>query len=136
MIARALRIKGVKNWYFALETALKLNTMTHEYFTMDYVLTDSYRTTKTIKILDLKIKFIKRSSRYFDKGVKKGRGIRYSDPERTVLDLCYREYLMKKEEGHIQPVIDEYIERLDRRRLMDYLGDYPKAFRSMIVVRV
>ena len=59
VIGEGLKIKGVKNWYFGLETALKLNTMTHEYFTIDYVISDQYRTTKTIHILDKDFKFIK-----------------------------------------------------------------------------
>ena len=29
IVSQALIIKGVKNWYFGLETALKFNSMTH-----------------------------------------------------------------------------------------------------------
>ena len=53
MVSNALKLKGVKHWYFGLETALKLNEMTHEYFTINYVMTDSFRTTKVIDILGL-----------------------------------------------------------------------------------
>ena len=35
LVAKGLEIKGVKNWYFGLHTALKINGMTHEYFTID-----------------------------------------------------------------------------------------------------
>jgi len=45
IVALALKEKGVENWYFGLENGLKINNMTHEYFTIDYVITDSYRTT-------------------------------------------------------------------------------------------
>ena len=41
IIKNGLIIKGVKKWYFGLETALKLNNMTNEYFTIDYVVNDS-----------------------------------------------------------------------------------------------
>jgi hypothetical protein len=61
-------------------------------------------------------------------------GIRYSDPERTVLDLGYREYLEKEDEMRVRLVLDEYAGLLDRARLVDYLGDYPKGFRTAVVV--
>ena len=35
LIAKALEMKGVDKWYFGLDTALKLNGMTHEYFMID-----------------------------------------------------------------------------------------------------
>ena len=45
MVATALRKKGVKNWYFGMESGLKFNMMTHEYFNTEYVIMGSYRTT-------------------------------------------------------------------------------------------
>ena len=50
IVAMGLEFKGVEKWYFGLETALKLNNLAHEYFDINYVITDSYRTTKIIKI--------------------------------------------------------------------------------------
>src|SRR3989338_5632563 len=41
LVAKGLELKGVKNWYFGLHTALKHNNMTHEYFTIDEVISDS-----------------------------------------------------------------------------------------------
>ncbi len=70
MISKALKIKGVKHWYFGLETALKINNMTHEYFTMNFVITDSYRTTKIINILDTKFQFLKWSQKHFTFGIE------------------------------------------------------------------
>ena len=106
--------------------------MTHEYFITDYVLTDSFRTTKTIGILGSKFRFIKRSGRYFRRGVRKEGRTRYSDPERTVLDLCYRGYLKGRDGKRVHRILDEYAGRLDRQKLMDYLEDYPKAFRTVV----
>src|SRR3989304_1661985 len=40
LVAKGLKLKGVQNYYFGLYTALKLNNMTHEHFTIDYVLND------------------------------------------------------------------------------------------------
>lgn len=132
MVALALEKKGVKNWYFGLETALKLNTMTHEYFTIDYVLTDSYRTTKVIKILDTSFKFIKRGRQHFKQGIIHKGMIRYSDVEKTVLDLAYRSFLRAGEKQYMSP-IKEYKETLDMNRLRDYLSGYSSPFRERVV---
>ena len=69
LVAMALKKKGVRNWYFALETALKLNLMTHEYYFIDYVITDSYRTTKIISVAGQDFRFIKRSEKFFKAGL-------------------------------------------------------------------
>src|SRR3989338_2143413 len=61
IIKDALGIKGIKNWYFGLETALKINNLTHEYFTIDCVVSDSLFRAKPITILGHKIKFVKLS---------------------------------------------------------------------------
>ena len=49
LVAKGLELKGVKHWYFGLHTALKLNNATHEYFTIDYVITDSFYRNKPIE---------------------------------------------------------------------------------------
>ncbi len=130
MVAMALEVKGVRKWYFGLETALKFNAMTHEYYLIDYVLTDSYRTTKVIKILDTDFRFIQRGKRRFDKGIKIEKGIRYSLPEKTVLDLSYRSYLnTRKKEMYLSP-IREYRDSVNLELLWDYLDSYPPGFRE------
>ena len=35
LISKGMELKGVKNWYFGLYTALKLNNLTHEHFAVD-----------------------------------------------------------------------------------------------------
>ena len=138
MVSEALRIKGVKNWYFGLETALKMNRMTHEFFTVDYVITDSFRTTKTIGILDSRFAFTRwkigsgpapwKVKRITDHGC----ALFHSDKERTVLDLSYRNYLRKEDlERTIAPII-EFDEQIDRERIRGYLTSFPPKFREMI----
>ena len=136
MVAMALQKKGVKNWYYALETALKLNTMTHEYYMIDYLITDSYRTTKVIKILDTSFKFIKRGKEHFRQGIKREKRIRYSDPEKTVLDLAYRDYLKTKNEKIYLPTIAEYKDSIDHNRVKNYLIYYPPGFRNSLEDRI
>ena len=132
MITEALKVKGVKNWYFGLETALKLNNMTHEYFDIDFVITDSYRTTKVIKILDSNFKFIKRSKKFFQFGIIKKNKLIYSDAEKTVLDIAYNGYINNFDIKHLSASIKEYINKLDMVKISDYLDYYPNGFKEKI----
>jgi predicted transcriptional regulator of viral defense system len=132
MISMALQIKGVKNWYFGLETALKINNMTHEYFTVNYVITDSYRTTKIIQILDSKFKFIKRRKENFKFGIIKKNGLRYSDKEKTVLDLTYQRYLKRLDPKFVISPVIEYQVLLDNKKLFIYLEHYSKRFEKFL----
>jgi predicted transcriptional regulator of viral defense system len=128
MLAMALETKGVRKWYFGMETALKFNLMTHEYFTVDRVITDSFRTTKVIKINGTNFSFIRWNERHFDRGIVTNGRIRYSDKEKTVLDLIYRDYLNGKEK--FTDAYSEYVDQLSKERFMDYLSDYPPRFRE------
>ena len=132
MIALAMKKKGVENWYFGLESALKLNNMTHEYFTLDFVLTDSYRTTKIIEILDRRFQFLKRSHSYFTFGIIKKNGFRYSDKEKTMLDIAYGKYRENRESTLPIRIIHEYKRYLDEKKLKKYLKHYPKRFQEAI----
>lgn len=132
MVAMALKVKGIKNWYFGLETALKFNEMTHEYFTINYVITDSFRTTKVINILDFKFQFIKWSKKRFKFGLKKVNGLRFTDKEKTALDMAYKNYIKNRNKANILSPIKEYILTIDKQKLSDYLKHYPKTFRKTV----
>ena len=132
LVARALAVKGVKRWYIGLESALKLNGMTHEFFNVEYVLTDSFRTTKVIKILEVNYQFLRRGRDHFDLGMTRKGGLAFSDPEKTVLDLAYREYLAGKDTARVRAPLEEYGNQLDAMTLGKYLARYPPAFRSCV----
>ena len=139
MISEALRIKGVKNWYFGLETALKMNLMTHEFYTVDSAITDSFRTTKAIGILDSKFVFRKwamtdppaewKMKRITDHGC----ALYISDKERTVLDLAYRNYIDKEDLKQVLAPLIEFEEQLDRKKIVEYLSSYPPKFREAMI---
>ncbi|MFH1915732.1 MAG: hypothetical protein ABIJ21_00565 [Nanoarchaeota archaeon] len=88
-VSAGLGIKGIKNWYFALETALKFNGMTHEFFAVDFIINDTICRVNPMTILGNKIKFIKTKPRLMNFGMKKTGHFKYSDVEKTVLDMIY-----------------------------------------------
>jgi len=132
LVQMALKAKEVKHWYFGLETALKLNGMTHEYFTTDYVMTDSFRTTKVISILGRRFLFSRRSKEHFEFGIVKRNGLTFSDPEKTVLDIAHRRMLEGHQRGYFASSIVEHSDRIDRKRARTYLASYPTRLRQAL----
>ena len=132
IMAEALALKSVKHWYLGLETALRINGLTHEYFTINYVITDSYRTTKVIRIADTRFQFLKWSRRHFESGITREFDLKFSDREKTVLDMVYKRYLEGLDEPNaISPLI-EYEKMLEKKKVRLYLGVYPKKIQEMV----
>jgi predicted transcriptional regulator of viral defense system len=129
MVAAAMGARKIRRWYFGLETALKLNGMTHEYFAVDSVVTDSAWTSKPVGVLGARFHFFKWGVSHFGFGLVRKGGLIYSDPEKTVLDLAYRAHRRK---GTPMAIIGEYIGRLDRVKLSNYLKRYPVRFQNAL----
>src|SRR3989338_5348430 len=68
-MARAMEYKKVKNWYWGLETAVKMNAVTHEVFTIDFLVSDTIFRPRPIKILGHKVKFMKFGKKLFGFGI-------------------------------------------------------------------
>ncbi|MDG6220352.1 MAG: hypothetical protein QCI38_02755 [Candidatus Thermoplasmatota archaeon] len=132
MVSMALDMKRVKRWYYGMETALKLNYMTHEYYNIEYVITDSYRTTKDIRILDTYFRFISRDPRFFGYGILEEKNYQYSDPEKTVLDLIHTRYMKTKEIAHYLSPLLEHKEKLDMHKFQKYLKNYSLSFQAAV----
>jgi predicted transcriptional regulator of viral defense system len=132
IIAMGLEKKGVKNWYFGLETALKYNHMTHVYFDVTWIVTDSYRTTKTVVMMGKRLRYLRWKPSMFTFGIIERGIIRYSDPEKTLLDLAYRESTNgRSSQTILDDVIEEYT-RYDRRTMRGYLKRYPKIIQKVL----
>ena len=132
IVRMALEAKGVKKWYFGLETALKMNLMTHEYFTMDFVITDSFRTTQPIDIIGYKYKFFQWSKWHFQQGIIKRKGLPFSDKEKTVLDLIYQSHRKGANLDFTLGPYREYHNKIDILKFKKYLLNYPERFQRRI----
>ena len=130
LVAKGLELKGVKNWYFGLYTALKLNNMTHEHFTIDYVINDKIFRAKPIKIAGYNFRFVKLKSALFSFGVIQD-DLRYSDPEKTILDFSYIfRYKGIPEERAIVDVA-EWASDLSKARINEYSKNYPRTVQKI-----
>lgn len=130
-IKESLKIKGIKNWYFGLETALKLNSITHEHYTITYVLNDKIFRNNPIEILNHKIKFVKLNENLFSFGIIKG-NLNYSDAEKTVLDMIYLLKYNSVPEEEIKNEIIDFMKYCSKSKLEKYSKHYPKTIQKII----
>jgi len=115
------------HWYFGLNTALRLNGLTHEFFKTTFVINDSIYRPKEIKIAGEEVKFLKLRDSLLGFGVIAEKSIKFSDPEKTILDLVYVFKYRGVTEERIISMIDDYSKGLDRKKLKAYLKHYTKT---------
>jgi hypothetical protein len=130
-IKEALKIKGIKNWYFGLESAIKLNNLTHEYLAVETIITDSLFRSRAIDILGTKVKFIKISKELFKFGLV-GKDFKYSDAEKTVLDMIYLGKYNNYSEEEIKNRVLDLVEHCKKNKLKKYAEHYPKTVRNFV----
>ena len=118
ILKEALKIKGVKSWYFGLETGLKFNNLTHEYFTIDYIINDKIFRANPINIMGRRVKIYKLNPKMLSFGITK-KNFNYSDSEKTLLDLLYLNHYSKEE-------FEEIAETLSKTKLLKYAKKYNK----------
>ena len=124
-----LKLKGVSNWYFGLETATNLNNLTHEYYTTVTVVSDSIARPRPFDILGHKVRFIKVSSKLFGFGVIK-KNVPYSDPEKTLLDTVYLGRYNGLKESEIRDAATDLLGHCSKDKLISYSERYPKTVRK------
>jgi predicted transcriptional regulator of viral defense system len=131
LVAKGLELKGVKNWYFGLYTALKLNNMTHEHFAVEYVVNDKLFRPKPMNIAGYKYKFIKLASRLLKFGITENK-LRYSDAEKTILDFIYTWRYNGVPKEKITLDVSEWTKNLSGEKIRKYAINYPKTVQEIV----
>ena len=131
LVSKGLDLKGVRNWYFGLYTALKLNNATHEYFIIDYIISDSLYRNKPITINNRKYKFHKMKPSLLKFGIIENK-LRYSDLEKTILDFIYLWIYNSTPKYRILMDISDYTKNLSESKIKDYVRWYPKSVKEII----
>jgi predicted transcriptional regulator of viral defense system len=130
LVAKGLELKGVKNWYFGLYTALKFNNMTHESFSVDYVVNDKLLRSKPINIAGYKYRFIKLTPKLIQFGVIDD-NLRYSDPEKTILDFIYTWRYNGVPREKIILDVSDWAKDISGEKTIKYVVNYPKTVREI-----
>lgn len=131
LVAMGLKLRGIENWYFGLHTALRLNNMTHEYFRVHEVLNDIIPRSRPMEIAGEEFKFSKLKPSLFTFGVIKD-NVRFSDPEKTILDFAYLWNYRGVPEERTAMEIAEWYPKLSKNKIEDYLTNYPTTVRKII----
>ncbi|TRZ54164.1 hypothetical protein D4Q76_02975 [archaeon] len=129
LVSKGLELKGVKNWYFGLYTALKLNNLTHEHFAEDYVLNDKIFRAKPINITGYKFRFLKLKPELFGFGIMADK-LKHSDAEKTILDFIHIWRYNGIPEEKIIMDISEYSKSISKKKLLSYAENYSKSVRE------
>ncbi|MGI0026149.1 MAG: type IV toxin-antitoxin system AbiEi family antitoxin domain-containing protein [Nitrososphaera sp.] len=127
LVAKGLELKGVKNWYFGLHSALKLNNMTHEHFAIEVVVSDSIFRANPFDITGYKFRFVKLSPSLVSFGIKGERTLRYSDSEKTILDFIYLARQNGVPAEKIIADVSSWAAELSKDKLRNYAKKYPKT---------
>lgn len=133
LVSKGMAAKGIKNWYFGLNTALKLNNMTHEYFAVDDVVSDSVSRHNPIGIAGHSFRFLKFKPELFKFGIIKEK-LPYSNPEKTVLDFIYLWRYNSVPKDKILADIEEYARGISKKRLSEYAKHYPKSVSGLVAM--
>ena len=131
LVKKGLELKKIKNWYFSLYTALKLNNVTHEYFTIDYVISENMYRSKVINIENRKFKFIKIKPDLLNFGIIEN-GFRYSDLEKTILDFIYIWIYNNTPRKKILIDATEFIDDLTEEKIKIYAEKYPNSVKEVV----
>ena len=128
LVAKGMELKKVRTWYFGLHTALKLNNMTHETFAVEDVVSDKIFRANPFPIAGYKFKFSKLSPSLLAFGIRKAEnGIRYSDPEKTILDFIYVWKYNGIPEEKIAADVVGWAKGASKEKLRAYAKKYPKT---------
>jgi len=133
LVAKGLELKSVRNWYFGLHTALKLNNMTHEHFAVEDVVSDSLFRANPVRIAGYRFKFLKLSPSLLCFGLRKeDNGVRYSDPEKTVLDFIYVWRYNGVLRDKIIGDVSAWVKHVSKEKLRRYAKEYPKTVGEIV----
>jgi predicted transcriptional regulator of viral defense system len=132
LIAKGLELKNITHWYFGLFTALKLNSMTHEEFTIDHVINDTIFRAHPITIAGHRVKFHTIASRLLTFGIIKKGTFSYSDPEKTILDFLYLWRYNGVPRERILMDLSDYTTHLSKTKIKRYIPSYPNTIASLV----
>ncbi|MFX0007434.1 MAG: hypothetical protein ACFFA7_11060 [Promethearchaeota archaeon] len=132
LVGMSLKLKNVKNWYFGLYTALNLNkvkfSQPDEYF---YIINDMIMSNSPITIVGKKFRFLRFKNTLFNFGIVINK-IKYSDHEKTILDLLYLWKSNHINENRILIDISKLLGGISKTKILDYAQYYPESNQELL----
>ena len=132
LLAKALELKDVHNWYFGLYTALKLNEIDyHHQNKYCYLINNRILKNKPIKVLGKKYRFFRFQDALFNFGIINGK-VKYSDLEKTILDLLYLWEYKHRNENRILIELSKLLDGTSKEKILDYSQYYPYSNQNIL----
>ncbi|MCK4480050.1 MAG: hypothetical protein KAV01_05950 [Candidatus Lokiarchaeota archaeon] len=132
LVGKGLNLKGVKNWYFGLYTALNLINIEYEHENdMFYLINDQIIKEKPIKILGKNFRFLTFKNALFNFGIIDNK-VKYSDHEKTILDLIYLWQYNHMNESRILINAYKLLDGISEEKILDYSQYYPISNRKVL----
>ncbi|MGQ0535364.1 MAG: type IV toxin-antitoxin system AbiEi family antitoxin domain-containing protein [Methanobacteriota archaeon] len=132
LFALAADAKGIGSWYFGLHTALRLNSMTHEDRREETVISDRFYRIRGVPIGPRRFVIHKWAPALLAFGLVEKGPYKYSDPEKTVLDLAYLDYWNRKKGRAETRTWNEHVDAADAGKLRRYLAHYPAEVKAAV----
>jgi len=134
LVSRALKFLNVKNWYFGLYTALKIYDINPKKNSIDYLICNNTITPyNKIKVFNREFKIIRLKRSLFNFGIKKKPNeVKYSDLEKTILDLIYLWQLSNTPSHKINSEIFKYLRTCSIEKIRDYCSHYPESVQQLM----
>ena len=114
-------------WYFGLYTALRLNGVTHEFSDVIFILNEGIFRPKEVKVGGERVRLIKLSPNLFGFGIIEKGHVKFSDLEKTILDLVYLSRYRSTPANRIASMIEEHAKGARAEKVKEYLRGYPKT---------
>jgi hypothetical protein len=133
LVAKGLEVKNVKNWYYGLYTALNLINVEHDH--QDeflYIINDQLVKNKPVKIFGKDFRFLRFKNALFNFGIIKNK-IRYSDHEKTILDLIYLWEYNHINENRILIEISKLLNGISKEKAVSYSQYYPDSNQKLLI---
>lgn len=132
LVGKGLDLKNVKNWYFGLYTALNLINIEYEHENdMFYLINDQIIKEKPIKILGKDFRFLTFKNALFNFGIIDNK-VKYSDHEKTILDLIYLWQYNHMNESRILINAYKLLDGISEEKILDYSQYYPISNRKVL----
>lgn len=132
LVGKGLNLKNVKNWYFGLYTALNLINIEYEHENdMFYLINDQIIKEKPIKILGKDFRFLTFKNALFNFGIIDNK-VKYSDHEKTILDLIYLWQYNHMNESRILINAYKLLDGISEEKILEYSQYYPISNRKVL----
>ncbi|MFX1312417.1 MAG: hypothetical protein ACFFHD_07370 [Promethearchaeota archaeon] len=133
LLSKALEFKRINNWYFGLYTALDLLDIEYDHQENNYfyLINDKILNNQPTNILGKTFRFLRFKNSLFDFGIVNDK-TRYSDQEKTILDLIYLWEYNHMNDNRIIIEVSKILDGISEEKILEYSQYYPESNRKLL----